>query len=136
MNQNEREFIYKIKGYLDSGAAQLKPGTLYRLQQARTRALSGLAPAESVAQERHQQALAGSPGSGASSSGNFFLLRNPRLWLGIALIAAAGIGYQHWQALQQTSEIAELDAQLLSSDLPIDAYLDKGFQAWLTRHEQ
>jgi len=28
-------------------------------------------------------------------------------------------------------EIAETDAAILSSDLPIDAYLDRGFQVWL-----
>ncbi len=108
---------------------------MYRLQQARTRALSALAPAETLAQEQRQAGLAGVAGS-ETSSGEFSRLGNLRLWLGIVLIAAAGIGYQHWQALQQTSEIAELDAQLLTSDLPIDAYLDKGFQTWLTRQEQ
>jgi hypothetical protein len=33
-------------------------------------------------------------------------------------------------------EKGDLDAELLSSDLPIDAYLDRGFQNWLsTSHE-
>ena len=40
----------------------------------------------------------------------------------------AGIG-------QQVSEIEELDAQILSSDLPIDAYLDQGFRNWLAHEE-
>jgi hypothetical protein len=31
------------------------------------------------------------------------------------------------------SELEETDAAILSSDLPIDAYLDRGFQNWLTR---
>ena len=47
------------------------------------------------------------------------------------LIAALGFGYQQWQALQQVREFEELDLQLLASDLPIDAYLDRGFQNWL-----
>ncbi len=134
MNSNEREFADKIRGYLDAGAAQLKPGTLYRLQQARARAISALVPADAVTQERKLAALAGIPGSSAPPGGS--LLRNPRLWLGIALIVAAGAGVQQWQALQQSREIAELDFRLLTSDLPIDAYLDKGFQTWLTRQEQ
>ncbi len=54
-----------------------------------------------------------------------------RLWLGIALIAAASVGYQQWLACQQLSELEETDAALLSSDLPIDAYLDRGFQNWI-----
>ena len=48
-----------------------------------------------------------------------------------ALIAGAAVGWQQWQAYQAVQEAEELDAQLLSSDLPIDAYLDRGFQAWL-----
>jgi hypothetical protein len=59
------------------------------------------------------------------------------VWLGLAvlLLAAALFGYQQWQLDQQTREIEELDAQILSSDLPIDAYLDRGFQTWLTRYQ-
>ena len=56
-----------------------------------------------------------------------------RLWLGIALIVAAGFGYQQWQAYQQMNDLEETDAAILSSDLPIDAYLDRGFQNWLKR---
>ena len=53
----------------------------------------------------------------------------------MVLIAAAAFGYQQWQVYQQTREIEELDVQILSSDLPIDAYLDRGFQTWLTRFQ-
>jgi hypothetical protein len=56
-----------------------------------------------------------------------------RLWLGIALIVVAGFGFQQWQAYQQLNDIEETDAAILSSDLPIDAYLDRGFQNWLKR---
>ena len=49
---------------------------------------------------------------------------------------AAAFGYQQWQAYQQVNDLVELDAQILSSDLPIDAYLDQGFRNWLTSDEQ
>ncbi len=70
---------------------------------------------------------AGSPGSGVRKSA--------WLWFGVVLIAAGAFGYQQWQVYQQTREIEELDVQILSSDLPIDAYLDRGFQTWLTRFQ-
>ena len=54
-------------------------------------------------------------------------------FFGIALIVAAGFGYQQWQAYQQLNDIEETDAAILSSELPIDAYLDRGFQNWLKR---
>ncbi len=31
------------------------------------------------------------------------------------------------------ADVEELDAQLLTGDLPIDAYLDRGFEAWLKK---
>jgi hypothetical protein len=71
-------------------------------------------------------------GSGTAGGGHSFWASG-RLWIGIALIAAAGFGYQQWQAYQQMTDIEETDAAILSSDLPIDAYLDWGFQNWLKR---
>jgi len=32
--------------------------------------------------------------------------------------------------------LAELDLQILTSDLPIDAYVDRGFQTWLTSDQR
>ena len=32
-------------------------------------------------------------------------------------------------------EIAETDAAILTSDLPIEAYVDRGFQNWLKHSE-
>jgi hypothetical protein len=43
------------------------------------------------------------------------------------------IGISYWNSTQQAADIEEIDAALLTSELPIDAYLDKGFDAWLKR---
>ena len=46
----------------------------------------------------------------------------PRVLLAaLALCFAAGVA----------AEIEEIDAAVLTGDLPLDAYLDKGFDAWL-----
>ena len=37
------------------------------------------------------------------------------------------------QQAQRAAEVEELDALLLTDDLPIDAYLDRGFEAWLKK---
>ena len=34
---------------------------------------------------------------------------------------------------QRAADVEELDAQLLADDLPIDAYLDRGFETWLKK---
>ncbi len=130
MTTHDDNFAKKLTGYLDRGTADLKAGTLYRLQKARAAALASVAGPDGrrVLDSRLAHAIAG---TGSGSSGERSLWSNPRLWLGIAIIVAAAFGYQQWQVYQQTSEIEELDAQILTSDLPIDAYLDQGFRNWL-----
>ena len=41
-----------------------------------------------------------------------------------------------WQQSQMVQELVEIDSGVLTSDLPIDAYLDRGFDAWLKRSSQ
>jgi hypothetical protein len=57
------------------------------------------------------------------------------LSLAVLILGLAGIVY--WQSSNGAgSEIADLDARLLTDDLPIDAYLDKGFDSWLKRQQR
>ena len=125
-------FAKKITTYLDHGIADLKPGTSYRLQLARAEALARLADPQLAPERRAALAQAGN-GSGTASAGRGASRPGWWLWIGIALIVAAGFGYQQWQAYQQLYDIEETDAAILSSELPIDAYLDRGFQNWLKR---
>jgi hypothetical protein len=134
MTIDDKDFAKKITGYLDRGSAQLKVGTTYKLQLARAKALERLAQAESAA----HLTLAGAHGLGsggsagrARSGGVRRFWNNRVLWAGIVLIVASGVWFQQWQATQQVKDIEETDAAILSSDLPIDAYLDRGFQNWL-----
>jgi len=126
---DDRDFAKKIVSYLDRGAADLKAGTAYKLQLARKAALDRLA--EPAPELSPQWALAGAD-TGTIGGG-----RRYRLGAGLglaALLAMGGIfGYQQWQAYQQLRDIADTDMAILSSDLPIDAYLDRGFQTWLKR---
>lgn len=136
MTDDQAQFAKKLTTYLDAGAAEIKSGTAYRLQQARAAAMARLAPVGStgIPQTRMARAFAGSAGTAGQSGANFW--KSGRLWFGILLIAAASFGFQQWQVYQQTREIEELDTQILSSDLPIDAYIDQGFRTWLTRQAQ
>ena len=136
MTSHDDNFAKKLTGYLDAGAAELKAGTAYRLQKARAAAIERLAQPAGVraSESRLAHAFAGSGGSG--TGGGRGLLTSIRFWLGIAIIVAAAFGYQQWQAYQQVNDLVELDAQILSSDLPIDAYLDQGFRNWLTSDEK
>lgn len=127
MTDRDAEFARKLTRHLDRGAASLKPGTAYRLQQARARALAGLA-AQPVA---NGSLVTAGVGDRHSGDGHFGWGSAAR-WLALAvLLGGIGFGWQQWHLVQQVREYAEIDTQLLASDLPIDAYLDRGFQNWL-----
>jgi len=130
----EEEFGRALKSHLDQGAAGRRSGVAYRLQQARAAALARAADPATVSEGvlQHARGLAGLGGSGNAPRGERPLLLQPRVWLGVAVLAAALFGYQQWTAWQELEELEDLDAQILTSDLPIDAYLDRGFQQWLT----
>jgi hypothetical protein len=64
-------------------------------------------------------------------------LRHLSLWAQLAfavlLLAAASAAINQWQIAQQADDIEEVDAAILTGDLPFNAYLDKGFDAWLNK---
>ena len=56
-----------------------------------------------------------------------------RVLLPTLLLVAGLVAIYNWQQDQRAADLEELDAQLLTDDLPIDAYLDRGFEAWLKK---
>jgi hypothetical protein len=127
MTPKDDEFVKKIKTYLDHGAAEIKAGTAYKLQLARAAALVRVTDPKRARQPGLVLAGAGGGTVGGGRGARF----GAGFWLGVLVAIAAVVGYQQWQAWQQQREIEETDAAILSSDLPIDAYLDRGFQNWL-----
>jgi hypothetical protein len=124
---NEQEFGYRIKQSLNGGLS-LDERALERLKGAREAALSrqrAAAPASWLAWA----------GDVAGSVGNpryfFSRLVLPALVLALGLFVV-----NYWQQAQLAQENAEIDAEVLTGDLPIDAYLDKGFDAWLKRSSE
>lgn len=123
MTTDEKKFASNIKALLDRSAAALDARVSDRLATARAAALGRLPVLQAEA------ALAGA--GNRALPGSRPIVTQAKFWVGIALLAAAAFGWQQWQVFQQVEEAEEIDAQLLSSDLPIDAYLDQGFQVWL-----
>jgi hypothetical protein len=122
----EKDLADRITAHLDRGTADLRAGTVYRLQQARAAALARLDPSLAPA---YEPALARAGVGGVGRRGRTM---GPLRWLGVALIVAAlAFSWQQWRAFQQVQDLQDLDEQILSSDLPIDAYLDRGFLNWL-----
>ena len=126
MNQPEHELAKKLVQYLEYGVDHLEPGVRERLAAARRTALShyrekpalelGLAWAGQAAVRLTEHRIHGVP----------LLIAAAAL-----LIATAGVVY--WQSMGPANGLTEIDLNLLTDELPINAYLDKGFDSWLKR---
>jgi hypothetical protein len=124
---NERELGSKIAGQLEQGANQLRQGTLYRLQAARSAALQKY-------QAEPELAVAGSGHAVSRLRHGHLLSARVLLPLAFVLLSLGGIAY--WHTTKQNSDVEDIDAHLLTGDLPINAYLDKDFDAWLKHSSQ
>ncbi len=129
---NEQELAGKIVQHLEHGLGHLKQGTLYQLQSARKAALERY-------REAPQPALVPAWAGDIAfrlNHGRYFNARN-LLALGLLLLSLIGVTY--WQLVIQSNaanDVAEIDASLLTGELPINAYLDRDFEAWLKRSSQ
>ncbi len=119
---NEREFANKIKQDLNYGTGRLSAHVSTRLKQAREQALAAFA-AQNVAAPGYAYA-------GHSGHSHLHPIAS-RTWLPFALITLALVGALYWQ--QEMSHEENIDVALLSSDLPLNAFVDQNFQAWLDR---
>jgi hypothetical protein len=118
---NEMQFGNRVRQVLNRGLG-IKATAAARLQAARALALQRQRPEPSPAMAWADNVLGRVGGWG----GVAWRIVLPAAMLLLALAAA-----QSWQQNQRIEEIEEIDAQLLTDDLPIDAYLDRGFQNWL-----
>jgi hypothetical protein len=129
LEQQADRFGLRVAALLTAGTAELPYGVTERLRAARVQA---------VAQRKQSQLLVASPVLASGGTSTFgFRDNGVSLWNRLAsalpLIAlAAGLilihGVQNeWRA----SEVAEVDAALLTDDLPPAAYADSGFVQFL-----
>ena len=117
---NEQQFGKKVRHLLNS--ATLGTQVERRLVAAREAALAHQRAERAPALAWADNVLGRFDGWGGLSL---------KVFLPIVLVAAALTGIYSWQQNQRAAEVEELDAKLLTDDLPIDAYLDRGFQTWL-----
>ena len=126
-DMNEQQFANRIRQALNQGT-RIDSRITERLRLAREQALE-----RQRAAPESELAWASDAASGVLSGfggyGGFSL----RVLLPTALMIAGVVGIYFWQQEQRAVEVEELDAQLLTDDLPIDAYLDRGFEAWLKK---
>src|SRR5690348_18390193 len=118
---NEQQFGNRIRHLLNQGL-ELDDAQRQRLKAARDQALARQR-AEPVALARWADNVFGSFDGWRGVS--------TRVLLPVAVLVLAVSGIYTWQDKRRVAELVDIDSQLLTDDLPIDAYLDRGFQNWL-----
>jgi Protein of unknown function (DUF3619) len=132
----ELEFARNVRRALDENAANLPASAVERLAAARRRALARKKP-ETAAERAFAPvfAPAGAPAASRYESRERRvspLVRLLRAWPVLALVVGiAAIAY--WENQERAAELADIDAAMLDDDLPLTAYLDHGFNAYLSR---
>jgi hypothetical protein len=120
---NEMQFGNRIRHILNGGPT-LDADKAARLAKARALALERQRPELAPALAWADNVL----GSLGGWTGLSLRVVVPAITL---LVSFAAI--YTWQQNQRVAEVEEIDALLLADDLPIDAYLDRGFQNWLKK---
>lgn len=111
---------WQIRQILDQGTETLDRRVCLRLYAARQAALARVAE---------------TPLQAAGIGGQVIELLPQALrtiMIAAALIAGV-VGSWYWNNFQQAEKNEAIDSALLADELPLDAYLDHGFHAWLER---
>lgn len=132
----EIDFAYKVRRAMTESTEQIPEATLERLKAARELALSRQKAAEPSKALAFGGVFAGNGGvSFAQKSSQQSWFR--KVWFALPLLVFVlglyGI-YEHEQE-QQINDLAEIDAAVLVDELPPDAYLDNGFNAYLNQEK-
>lgn len=122
---NEPQFGNRIRHLLNQGT-HLDASVSAKLRAARELALSRQKPEAARGLVWTGDIL----GRLGGYSGLSLRLIVPLIALAIGLAAV-----YTWEQKQRAAEVEELDALVLTGELPIDAYLDRGFEAWLKRRD-
>lgn len=120
---NEPELGRRVARLLDHGLDDIKQSTLNQLQSARRAALENYHMAEEIVTAGHGVSV---------QSGHDSHIKTRKL-LSLVTLLFALLSVIYWQTLQQGDENEEIDIMLLVDDLPINAYLNDEFDAWLDR---
>jgi len=137
MNTDDINLAYKIRHALNNTLDELPASTTDRLAAARAQAL---ARKKADAPVPTRQKPAGRRPA-IALSGWAAVFSTPWVARAVAVVplvamVAGMVGVYQGQQEQRVAELAELDAAVMSDDLPLTAYTDHGFNAYLVQQQQ
>jgi len=131
MINKELDFAYKVRLALDEDLDRMAPFAATRLAAARRLALSRKKADVPVHVFAAPMQLAGHIGNFVSSPISWVARMGLVIPLMIAVVGLVGI--YHVEEQHRIQETADIDADVLADDLPLSAYLDHGFNAYLDK---
>lgn len=135
MNTDDLNFAYKVRHALNEQLDDLPAKTTDRLAAARQMALARKKAHVPVVLA--QAAPAGLLGRlWSDMTARPALLARMGLVVPVLVLGFGLINIYQTEQERHTAELAELDAAVLSDELPLSAYLDHGFNVYLTKREQ
>jgi hypothetical protein len=131
MNTKDLNFAYKVRNALNENIDNIPASTAERLASARKTALSRKKKHSPLHAWLPQRAVAGDTASFFDKQSSWL----GRMGLAVpALVLIAGlVGIYQFEEQQRISDTAEIDAAVLADELPLSAYLDHGFNAYLAK---
>jgi glucose-6-phosphate isomerase len=125
---NEEEFSKKLIHLVEEDVNNLRPEVVLRLRQSRERALAHA--------QQHRASSFGLSGNALHRASWFSHHRV--MWAAIlfAVILLLTTGIWQISMKQQTDDVSEIDAALLTDDLPVHAYLDNSLVQWVKNPSQ
>lgn len=138
MKTKDLNLAYKLRHALDESANNLPEKTSERLSSARNIALSRKKPEseQTVAVPRIVAAGHGGMHSPFQSDTLFAWLGRMGVAVPLAALVFGLMGLYQYEQHQQIIEAATIDAEVLTDDLPLSAYLDHGFDAFLASSDE
>jgi len=122
------KFGARVAHLLDDGVRQLPHDIGERLRAARTQAIAHRRLSEAVAAP-----AVVAQGSAAVLGAGFGFWGGAASWLPLVALVVGLLGIGTLQEQMRASEVAEVDTELLTGDLPTAAYTDPGFAQFIKR---
>jgi hypothetical protein len=127
----EERFVSRVRLALDESAAALPAPTLSRLALARKTALRAqLAPAVRAPARAPVSQLV----TAGDRSSRFGFARAGLVASAVLLVGVCLAGLYQFEQDRRIQDLADVDSGVLNDDMPISAYADHGFNAFLKQN--